>query len=107
MSREKTEEEVRKEFFNYLKVLIDHWSNVPNETDREKIEGYTHSLLAMIDGCAVDMCGFVLSPVVHESDKDFCIKNNKNYYPENDISDIKCDIAGNLHVQFYLNSLNK
>jgi len=98
-SREFTTDEVREQFMNHVKMLIDYWDNVDDRTTKEKISGFAHSLLATIDGSSVELPAFVLAPAPHESDKNYHIENQENYYAENE--NVKCDIAGGLHDLLY------
>lgn len=85
-SRAYTEEEIRTEFFNYVWNSIDYWagekgSNVPEEYDtRERLEGLTHSLLALLDGRTFFPAA---SPVVepHPEDRAYHESKGENYYP--------------------------
>ena len=97
--REFTTEEVREQFMNHVRMLIDYWDNVEDRTSKEKISGFAHSLLATIDGSSAELPAFVLAPVPHESDKDYHIDNEENYYSEN--QNVNCDIAGGLHDLLY------
>ena len=81
MSKQYTNEEIRIQFINHLKMLVDYWDSLPNKSSKQKLEGFLHSTLVTIDGGCGGMCGFQLIPSVHPSDKEYCIKNNKDYYP--------------------------
>jgi len=98
-SKEFTTDEVREQFMNHVRMLIDYWDNSDRETSKEKIEGFAHSLLATIDGSSAELPSFVLAPTPHEDDKQFHINNGENYYAENE--NVNCDIAGNLHELIY------
>jgi len=93
--REYTEEEVREQFLDHVRMLIDYWDKVNTETTKDKLEGLAFSICSTIDGCAMDLPGFILAPLPHESDKQYHIDNDENYYPEN--KEANCDIAGSLH----------
>ena len=97
MSQEKSKEEVRGEFIDNIKLLIDIWDNTTNETPRSKLEGLAHSILTMLDGGSGNICGFIVAPLPHQDDKQYCIDNNKDYYPQNHESNVSCDIGGGLH----------
>ena len=98
-SREFTTEEVREKFMINVRMLIDYWDKVDEITSKEKIEGFAHSLLATIDGSSANLPAFVLAPAPHESDKEYNISNNENFYADNEY--VKCDIAGGLHDLLY------
>lgn len=97
MSREKTEDEVRDEFLEHIRVMIDYWNNVESQSTKDKLEGLAFSILVAIDGGSSALPSFVLAPLPHEDDKQFNIDGDEDYYPENHNSDVKCDIAGYLH----------
>jgi len=101
--REKTEEEVRNEFLDYMWNIIDYWEKESRAvTSREKLSGLMHSVLATLDGCAISIPGFIVAPSPHIEDKEFDISKGENYYQYNGDSIIKCDIAGGLlHELFY------
>ena len=97
-SREYTTEEIREQFINHVRDLIDYWDKTDRETSKEKLEGLAFSLLATIDGSSVDLPAFILATAPHECDKQYHINNNENYYPENQSDS---NIAGFLHELFY------
>ena len=100
MSREKTEKEIKKEFLNYVRMLIDYWDTEVtdnNKTIKERLHGLAFSILATIDGESTDFPMFILAPNPHENDKFFNISRDKNYFPENDENNIEGNISGNLH----------
>lgn len=99
MSREKTVDEVQQELLAHVRYLVQYWNKVDDRDCKEKLEGLAFSILAMLDGSATDICGFIVAPNPHEDDKKFCIEIGENYYAEN--ADVKCDVAGNLHDLFY------
>lgn len=101
-SREYTEEEVRQQFLDHVRHLVNYWdkeSRVANQ--KERLNGLAFSILSAIDGCSASLPSFILAPLPHEDDKQYHIDNGDNYYPENHKLDIKCDIAGDLNENFY------
>ena len=103
LSREYTTEEIREQFLDNVRMLVNYWDRTPKETTKEKLEGLAFSILTILDGCAGDLPGFIVAPSSHPDDKQYHIDNEENYYPENhEIEDkIKGDIAGGLHESFY------
>jgi hypothetical protein len=102
-SREKTTEEVRTEFLQHIRGAVNYWANLKGEhTIEDRCEGVAFSILVAIDGCSSGLPAFILAPIPHESDKQFSIDNNENYFPENHESNVKCDIGtlGELHHKF-------
>jgi hypothetical protein len=98
---EYTEEEVRDQFLNYIREMVDEWDAANNKTTKEKLNGLAFTILAAIDGNSPDVPSFILAPFPHEDDKQYKIDNGENYYPDNNGIDVKCDIAGDLHEKFY------
>lgn len=86
MSRVYTEEEIRSKFFDYVWNSIDYWngeriSNVePSMSQRDRLEGLTHSLLALLDGRTFFPAA---TPTVepHEEDRAYYESQGENYYP--------------------------
>ena len=80
MSQNYTKEEMREMFMGSAKHLALYWSKVENESDYEKIMGFLHSMLCIIDGvsggfpASIDL---VLRP--HPEDKQFNIDNGDNW----------------------------
>jgi hypothetical protein len=106
--REKTEEEVRNEFLDYMWAIIDYWEKESRAvTSRDKLEGLMHSVLATLDGSAAVLPAFIVAPLPCEEDKEYDISKGENYYPYNNPDNIKCDIGGSLHELFYSRKPNK
>ena len=94
MSKEKTEQEVREQFLNHVRMLVDYWEKeTSKQTLRERLDGLAFSILVAIDGENVDLPPFILAPIPHEEDKQYRIDNGEDYYPENHNSNVKCYIA--------------
>lgn len=100
MSKEKTTEEVRENFLNHLKELVDYWDSIDTKNTKEKLSGLVFSILSTLDGCSSVLPGFIVAPFPHKDDKEFNIQEGNDYYPENNYNSIKCDIAGSLHELF-------
>lgn len=98
--RQKTEEEVRKEFLDHVRHLVEYWNDVDDRDSIGKLNGLAFSILVAIDGESM-LPGFILVPCPHEDDKKYNISRKRNYYPENHKSNVKCNISGSLHDQFY------
>lgn len=100
--REKSELEVRKEFIEMIKHMIEVWSNIEGDYDRKYLlNSLTCSFLSLLDGCS-NMPKFIVAPDPHPEDKKYHIENNDKYYPENHSSNIKCDISGCLQEMFLM-----
>lgn len=99
--KEYTKEEVRKLFLRYCANILEYWHKCDRApSTREKMEGLLFSVLAAIDGSAMDLPGFMLVPFPDVADKDYCIKEGQNWFPYTDQKKVKCDIAGSLHDQY-------
>lgn len=102
-----TEDEIRERFLDQVWILARYWagldgSNVPaNSNPLDRITGFAHSLLAMIDGCSMDMPAFELRAYPHPDDKAFHIREGERWFPEG------VDIAGGLHELLYADHLRR
>jgi hypothetical protein len=100
--REFTEDEIRQQFLAHIRFLVDYFDRDTSlESQKERLSALAHSILCVIDGCAVGLPAFILAPLPHADDKQFNIESGENYYPENHDLDVKSDIAGCLHELFY------
>lgn len=101
-SRELTVEEVREMFLKNIWGIIKYWQNVDieNDTMDKRIEGAVFSVLAILDGSNINLPEFIVAPAPHEEDKNYCIENGQNYFPLNNLEDIKGNISGSLHELF-------
>ena len=97
MSREYTKEEVRKQFLDTVRGIVDYWEHVPNPCGTRE-SGVAFSILGMLDGVNAGIPGFVVAPSPHPDDRDYCISMGEDYYPES--PQAQCDIAGGLHELF-------
>jgi hypothetical protein len=95
-----TQQEVRDQFLTHVAVMIDYWERIPNGGSlQERLEGLVHSLLVALDGNSTALPAFVVAPAPHSSDRQYCIANGENFYPEAPVA--SCDIAGELHEGIY------
>lgn len=102
MCREYTVGEIRKQFLEHIRGLVNYWDGIPEKTITEKLEGLAFSILVVLDGGAMGLPGFIVAPIPHPSDKQFHVEEGEDYYPDNyEIEGrIKGDIAGELHELF-------
>ena len=96
-----TLEECQKLFLDHLWELIDYWDTVDSfdghpRTQRDRLSGLVHSILATIDGESGDMPAFMLIPSPHEDDKEWYKARGDDWWPED-----MCDIGGPLHELLY------
>lgn len=101
MSKKYTKEEVTEMFIGHVRLMVRYWENLPDKSQKEKLEGLAFSILSPIDGCAADLPAFILAPLPHEDDKEFHKSEGSSYFPENHNANVKCDIGGCLHEKFY------
>ena len=93
-----TKEEVTTAFLRAVRGCITYWLKEAREpSTKGKLEGLAHSMLVIIDGGHGEMPAFVLAPLPAKEDKEFCRSEGRNWYPQNHDSNVKCDIAGELH----------
>jgi hypothetical protein len=101
-SREYSEEEIKEQFLEHIRMLVNYWDkDVSNKTQTERLSALAFSILSTIDGCSVSLPAFILSPLPHKDDKEYAIEHGENYYPQNHKLAVKGDIAGGLHESFY------
>lgn len=93
-----TSEEMREQFMDHLRTTIDYWSRVPetypekkNATAKELLEGLTHSILAMIDGCAdLPAMDIVLRP--HPDDKKYHLSQGERWIKDGTVINGDCHL---------------
>lgn len=105
--REYTPEEIRDQFLNHMRHLVDYWSgeDVGTRSTKDRLDGLAFSFLSMIDGCSMAMPGFRIFPTCHPTDPDYLREHDENWYPVNDDSgDMRGEITtGYLHEIWYKN----
>jgi len=103
MSKQLTPQEMRERFLDQVRSDINYWANLPDKTPEERCSGVAHSILVLLDGCSMNFPSCLVVPLPHESDKEFHIEENTDYFP--DIINIKDvmdnDIGGGLHDNLY------
>lgn len=82
MSRKITKKEAEEKLIKKMLGIARYWSGVEGQTDKEKCEGVVFSILAMFDGCEMNMpaMDIVLRP--HEEDKEFCKEVGENWFED-------------------------
>lgn len=102
--REFTEEEVRARVLKHIWSMIGYWLSEERAPEPlAKMEGVAFSILAMLDGSAAAIPGFIVAPSGHPDNEGFHRQRLENWFPYNgdDVQKVvKCDIAGGLHDQF-------
>ena len=94
---EYTTDEIREKVLTHIKKMSVYWESQKNMPSCEKLDGLVFSILSMLDGCSMDLPGFIVAPDPHPSDKEYHIDNNEKYFPDNQNAKVKGDIAGCLH----------
>lgn len=102
--RELTEEECRERLLRHIWGLIEYWLSEDRHPDaRGKLEGLAFSILSLLDGSSVGIPGFIVAPVGHSDDAEYCRKNSEDWWPHNGDKEqeaVKCDLGGSLHEFF-------
>jgi hypothetical protein len=100
--QEYTTEEIREQFIQEVRSLVEYWNNLPDKNQRERLSGLAFSIMTLLDGASY-MPSFIVAPDPAPEDKEYHIEEKENYYPENfKISPkIKGDISGYLHDLLY------
>lgn len=94
-SRKLTVEEAQEKLLVKLWECVDYWDNQPNVSQRHRLEGLLHTILASgIDGCGIDVPTMEIRPIVSKEDIKYLKKNEENWWPA------KTDIGG-LHELMY------
>ncbi len=99
---EYSKKDVSEKFLMSIRNLVVFWDRTTKKSTKEKLDGLACCILAVLDGCSVDLPGFIVAPDPHESDKVDSLTNNTKYYPENYDITVNCDIAGTLHEHYYM-----
>ena len=101
MTHEYTSGECRRLFIEHLWVMIGYWNTVePIEgeepiTQRHRLSGLVHSILATIDGVSMSMPAFMLIPAPHPDDKEDHQQRGQAWWPT------QGDLGGFLHEILY------
>ncbi len=86
--REKTKDEVVEEILDYVNMLIKYWAHESRRAGaEEKLEGFAHSMLTMLDGCSANLPAFNLVPCPCPDDKEYLKDIGENWYPEIAVND--------------------
>lgn len=100
MSREYTQEEIKKMFLEHIRSLISYWINESRTPDLQgKMNGLAFSILSFLDGESLVAPKFIVCPDPHEDDKEYNKAQGNNWYPQ--VTENVVDIAGSLHDGFY------
>ena len=97
---EYTQDEIREQFLEHIRMLVKYWGNLENRTTEGKLDGLAFSILSMIDGSTM-LPQFIVAPNSHPDDKQYYIENGEPYYPDNSDLDILGNISGSLHDSYY------
>lgn len=90
-----TAAELRGQFLDTCRTYAGWWAdpaNTPDRTCRQRIEGFLHSVLCIIDG-VTGLPAFQVLADPHPDDKQYCIENGESWIePGTDIT------AGNIYL---------
>lgn len=95
-----TTAEVKAKFLNHVKLIADMWLS-EGKTKEEAVHGAIFSILAAIDGCSVDIPGFILAPITSRENQIDAKENGEKYYMLNDQEAVFSDIGGSLHDDYH------
>lgn len=95
---EYSRDEVQALFLQHARAIVKEWGDYEGKTPEERISGAVFSLLAVIDGSAADLPGFVLAPDPHPDDAAFRKGRGERWFPAP--PEDACDISGGLHELF-------
>ena len=99
--REYTAEEVRELVYAHFWSIIDYWSNLPDIDKRDAVSGCVFSVLSMLDGSTLGLPAFAIVTEPHPLDKEFHQKRGENWFPENDTSSQRGNIADVMLHEFF------
>lgn len=77
-----TEDELRDQFIDHVRDIATYWGSEERRegiTSTERCFGTVHSILALLDGCAIGFPGIDLVLEPHESDKEYHINLGENW----------------------------
>ncbi len=92
-----TKVEAKDAFLTHIRALIDYWSRVDGQNEKEKLSGLAFSILNIFDGTTIALpaMDIVLRP--HKSDKQFCKENGENWW----VAGMVINDEATLHEEFY------
>ena len=87
MSRQYTLEEARDLYLDHIRGLVRYWNqdrlgskNDPPKSQLDRLSGLAFSILVLFDGGA-ELPGCLIIPNPHPSDKQYCIDEDTDYFP--------------------------
>jgi len=92
--------QVRERFLKYISETVDYWHARREQSEIERMNGLVFSILSLLDGCAVDMPGFLVVPNPHPDDKEWHEDHGEDWFPESAEFN-GTDISGELHEHWY------
>lgn len=86
MSRAYTKDEMREEFLEQIRILVNYWggdsdNKVKEKTSKEKLDGLAFSILNIFDGSTV-LPAFDIVVRPHKDDKKYNIERGEKYYED-------------------------
>lgn len=79
MTQSYSRDEMKEKFLSGIRCLVDYWSK-QDGSDKDKLEGLSHSILCMIDGVSSAMpCAIDLVLRLHPDDKQYHIDNEEQW----------------------------
>jgi len=74
-----SENDMRDDFLEHVRHLVEYWNEIEKEDTIEKLEGLAFSILVALDGGSAALPGYSVIP----------------------LGNSECDIAGSLHELFF------
>ena len=102
-----TPDEVRDQLIEHVWTMIRYWgghdgSNVAADRPKDDcLSGLAHSILVMLDGCAMDLPAFKLQVDPHPEDEAYLREQGENFYP------VGLVIEDMLHEHLYRDDLRR
>ena len=93
-----TPEELRDQLLGHMRQMAKYWAEVDSDrhhTILDRINGFGHSVLAMLDGESIGLPAFDLVAKPHEDDKQYQIDNEENWIED------ETRISDTLHDHWY------
>lgn len=76
-----TSEEIRDMIVGHAAHVARYWATLEGpQSVQERCDGVAFSLLAMLDGCSMNLPRFMLTPDPHEDDKEWFQRNGEDWF---------------------------
>ena len=99
--REYTEKEFRDIFLEHIWDMVEYWSTLEEKEEKDKLQGLAFSILSMLDGSNAELPRCIVAPDPNRNDRAWYESRKENFFPYNGEHNIKANVAGSLHDNFY------